>query len=256
MVLRQYNQVGSNFFYHHSRSSIPPEGLTTGPETHRQYELLYLLQGQLTYYIEGRTYTVHPEDMVLIAPNDIHIVQLQPGVDYERIVLHFNLDLLKSAFRDLLPNDAYFQWSRANPVIPGALCRKFQLQEALLSLVNNNEPASYQGLFALSKTVDILIRIDKIFSQRKSALAKPISIDPLVHRIAAYVDTHLSQPIVLDDIAQELLISKSSLCHRFRTAMNMTVNRYIAVKKISLANELIHNGMGAAEAAHTVGYSN
>lgn len=256
MILRQYNRVGSRFFFHHSRSPVPPGGQAIGPETHRQYELLYLLRGDLTYSIEGRSYAVSPGDMILNAPNDIHILQIKPGEEYERIVLHFNLELLKEPLRELAPGYGDLAWCRSYPVIPGALCRKYGLSDILRALVENREPEDCQGLVTLAKTAELLIGLDKVFSQRGSGLAKPISVDPLIQQAAAFVDAHLSDPISLDHMAQSLLVSKSSLCHRFRTAMNMTVNRYIAVKKIHLAEELIRRGMGATEAAHAVGYSN
>lgn len=256
MILRQYNRVGSRFFYHHSCSPVPGGGQTIGPESHRQHELLYLLRGDLTYSIEGRSYAVSPGDMILIAPNDIHMLRIRPGEEYERIVLHFNLELLKEPLRELAPGCGDLAWCRSFPVIPGELCWKHGLQQTLRALVENREPEACQGLVTLAKTTEVLIGLDKVFSQRGLGLATPISVDPLIQQAAAFVDAHLSDPISLDHMAQSLLVSKSSLCHRFRTAMNMTVNRYIAVKKIHLAEELIRRGAAATEAAHAVGYSN
>lgn len=256
MILRQYNQVGSNFFFHHSCSLVPSDGQTIGPEAHRQYELLYLLRGSLTYHIEGRTYAVQPGDMILIAPNDIHTLQINPGLEYERIVLHFNLELLKGVFRELVPEFGEMIWNSPFPVIPGALCCRFQLQEALRSLVESDEPEVYRGLNTLSKTIDVLICLDRLFSQNGLRLAQPVFVDPLIQRAIAFINSHLSQQITLDAMAQKLYVSKSSLCHRFRSAMNMTVNRYITVKKIYLADELIRGGMNVTEAAQSVGYSN
>ena len=101
MILQQYNREGNPFFFHHSLSQIPAEGLVIGPESHSQYELLYLIRGNLTYYIEGRAYAVAPGDMILIAPNGIHNLRITPGDAYERMVLHFNLDLIRKAIREL-----------------------------------------------------------------------------------------------------------------------------------------------------------
>lgn len=115
MSLRQYNQVGDSFFFHHSKTQIPADGRTIGPEAHAQYELLYLIRGNLTYFIEGRKYAVASGDMILIAPNDIHLLQIAPGAEYERIVLHFNLNLIQRAFRDLSPNLADLAFRRGYP---------------------------------------------------------------------------------------------------------------------------------------------
>lgn len=256
MILRQYNQVGNNFFFHHSYSPVSSDGQTIGPEVHRQYELFYLLRGSLTYHIEGQTYAVHPGDMILIAPNDIHMLQISPEQEYERIVLHFNLELLKGAFRELVPEFSGMLWRNPFPVIPSILCQRFRLQETLQSLVKSQEPEHYQGLQALLKIIEVLICLDRLLSQDGLRAVQPVAVDPLVQKVTAFIDANLSQQITLDAMAHKMFVSKSSLCHRFRNAMNMTVNRYITVKRIYIADELIRGGMSVAEAAQSVGYSN
>lgn len=253
---KQFNTVGSSIFYHHTLTTAQPADYTIGPEAHRQYELLYLICGNLTYQIEGRAYEVHPGDMILIPPNDIHTLQIGSGKDYARMVFHFNLDLLKQTLRGLSEECPSFQWDIHAPVIPSNICRQYKLHDLLTSVVENGESQEYRNPYTVAKAIELVIQLDKIFADRNLAIIQPITVDPLIQRMIDYIDSHIMQPISLDTMASELYVSKSTLCHRFRSYMNVTVNRYITVKKIYYAAELIQNGMSAAEAALAVGYSN
>lgn len=254
MIIQQFQQEGNSFFFHHSVSQIPSDGLTIGPESHSQYELLSLIRGDLTYRIEGREYAVSPGDMILIAPNDIHTLRIAPGAVYERMVLHFNLELIRKAFRELQLEWDDFTWSRSFPVIPGPLCQEYGLTALLQELMGARQPEAYQGMYTAAKTLELLIDLDKLFSHRGQRLPAPVSVDPLIQSAVAFIHAHLREPFSLDAMAQALYVSKSTLCHRFRQTMNITLNRYAAVKKIHLADELIRKGMPATEACQQVGY--
>ena len=253
---QQLNTVGSSIFYHHTLTTAQPADYTIGPEAHRQYELLYLLCGDLTYKIEGRAYQVHPGDLILIPPNDIHILQIGSGFDYERMVFHFNPELLERMLRDFPGQMPSFKWDIYNPVIPGEICRRFEIYELLLSMVESPESHPYRLPYTVAKMIELAIRLDKIFADGDLAMVQPVTVDPMIQHVIEYIDGHITQPISLDELASELYVSKSTLCHRFRAYINVTVNRYITVKKIYYAAELIQNGMPATAAAMAVGYSN
>lgn len=254
MVLRQYGQLGDLFFYHHSKSQIPSNGMVIGPETHGQYELLYLIQGNLTYFIEGRKYAVKSGDMILVAPNDIHVLQIAPGAEYERMVLHFSLERIRNAFREFMLPMGDLAWVRSFPVIPGALCQEYRLVSLLLELMQKGEEA-HMDLHTVAMTLELLIQLDKLFAHRGQRLPVPISVDPLMQRAVAFINSHLKEPFSLDAMAQALFVSKSTLCHRFRKEMNITVNRYVTVKKIYLADEMIRKGLPATSVYQAVGYN-
>ena len=252
----QLNTIGSSIFYHHTLTTAQNSEQTIGPEAHRQHELLYLICGNLTYQIEGRAYKVHPGDMILIGPNDIHTLQIGRDVDYERIVLHFNLELLSKMVQSMVTECPAFQWHIDSPVIPCAICKKYQLHELLTCMVAYEESQWYRNPYTIAKTLELVIQLDKIFADRKLTMTQPTTVDPLIQRMVDHIDANISQPISLDNMAAELFVSKSTLCHRFRAYMNVTINRYITVKKIYYAAELIQRGMSAAEASSAVGYRN
>lgn len=256
VIKQQFNTVGSSFFYHHTLTTAQCNDYCIGPEAHRQYELLYLISGRLTYLIEGRAYEVHPGDMILISPNDIHTLQVGNGTDYERMVLHFNMELLTQFLRNTNAQCPDFQWDRFAPIIPGDVCRQYGLQALLVALITCAEESRYKSPYAIAKTMELVMQLDKVFATRKLSQIQPITVDPMIQRMIDFINANMTQPISLDEMAAHLYISKSTLCHRFRAYMNVTINRYITVKKMYYAAELIQKGMSAAEAGLAVGYSN
>lgn len=256
LILTQYCQEGDPFFFHCSKSVVPPEGLTIGPESHSQYELCYLIQGNLTYFIEGRKYTVSPGDMILVAPNDIHTLQIKQCDTYERIVLHFNLDLIRKGIHALQLECGDFTWVHEYPVIPAQLCQEYRLVPPLMELIHTALFENYQGLYTAAKTLELLISLDALFFYRGQRLPAPVSVDPLIQRAVSYINDHLAISFSLDTLARALFVSKSTLCHRFRQTMHIPVNNYVTIKRIHTAAELIRKGMSATDACQKVGYTN
>ena len=99
-----------------------------------------------------------------------------------------------------------------------------------------------------------MICLDKIAGD--SDFEAPVAVDPLIQRIIEYVDKNLSLPITLADMSRELFVSTSTLSHRFSEYMNMPLNRFIAVKKMHRADELMREGHSASEVSRLVGYEN
>lgn len=106
----------------------------------------------------------------------------------------------------------------------------------------------------MSLIFDLIIRLNNSAADTDEVIL-PISKDPMIKSVIDYIDAHISKPIKLDDIADNLYISKSTLCHKFSNHMNLTINRYAAIKKIHYADELIRGGMSATEAAMATGYN-
>ena len=83
-----------------------------------------------------------------------------------------------------------------------------------------------------------------------------IEEDEFLSKIISYVDKHLCEKILLDDLARHTARSKSSVCHLFAERMNVSPKQYILEKKLALALKLIRGGTPPTLAAKEVGYEN
>ena len=51
---------------------------------HDFLKIMVLLEGKVNYVIEGRSYSLHPFDIVLVGRGQIHRPEVDPGQPYER----------------------------------------------------------------------------------------------------------------------------------------------------------------------------
>ena len=72
------------FECHHYLDRTPPK---VDFHEHEFYEIFFFLSGDVSYIIDGRTYSLRPGDILLTDNRDIHKPDIRPGKPYERYVL-------------------------------------------------------------------------------------------------------------------------------------------------------------------------
>ena len=68
---------------------------------HALYELLYVVQGEGKFIVEGAEYPLCPHTVLLLRPYEYHYVCPTSDTPYERYVIHFSQELLLDAAKDL-----------------------------------------------------------------------------------------------------------------------------------------------------------
>ena len=252
-IFNTYNDLGDDFYYHHTVSEKNGTTYFRGPEVHRQYEVLLLIDGEITYIIEGETYTVTPGDMLFVQPGEIHTLNISGERRYERVVLLFDLCIMESLIKDARIEFSD-EFSRRLRLIDKRTVTEYGLDRLMERIASCEEREPYKRMRIIAHLIEFIICLDKIGSSEERRA--DVTTDPLISRVIEYVDTHICEQIKLDRIAAELFVSKSTLCHRFAEYMNMPLGRYIATKKMHRADELMHSGHSASEVCRELGYDN
>lgn len=257
-ILKQYNLIGDAIYYHHVRTEAVGEEYLHPSDVHASYEMLLLLEGDISYIIEGESYTAGPGDMIFVAPGEIHAIRIDGRKPYERLVLLFDIDALRSMMHELCaPLEVFSQESENRlHIVPCALAKEYGLDRLLREIFSCEDEDRYKRLFIMSKLLGFMIQTDKMFSEHKECFAAPTSKDGLVSAAITYINEHICEPIRLEEMAKCLFVSKSTLCHRFVKTVHMTTMHYILLKKMHRAAELLRKGYSASEAAAMVGYNN
>ena len=254
-TISKYNSVFDNFSFHHSVQTVKDSNRLCKCELHNQFEIFYLIEGEIKYNIEGEEYLVNPGDVLFVSPNEVHSIEILGGVNYERIVVMFDLEKITQILQvgDMSLDKALFSNVRSFRVIPRELLDTTDIKEIMFS-ISEKKDEKFLPLFVLTKIFSLILELEKIFSKDGEG-GFPLSIDKTVQKAIAYVNDNIEKPLTLNDIASALFVSKSSLCHKFAKSMRVTVNRYVTIKKIYYAAKLIKDGMGAIEASVAVGYN-
>ena len=77
---------------------------------------------------------------------------------------------------------------------------------------------------------------------------------PLVSLIVRYINGHYAESLSLNDLAAIGHVSKYYLSHEFSRVMGTSVYRFITLKRLQIARELLLRGASAGEAAARCGF--
>ncbi len=249
-ILTEKKGLNQTYRYAHSVNSTAREVMYT-PQTHNGIEIFFLLKGKIEFHVEQSTYRVSPNDILLINENELHHFHTLKESVYERIVLHvspafferYGLTDCHKAFTDRAPgvHNLIPAYAAENAGVTAILRRMEQY-------ITEN-PASDMVIDAV--LVELLYVLSRIRPDNR--LAKS---NETITKILLYINERLTEPLMLDDIANAFFISKCHLCRIFKENTGFTIKDYIANKRIILVQFLCREGLDIGEAASRAGFGN
>ena len=79
--------------------------------------------------------------------------------------------------------------------------------------------------------------------------------DSVVYRILGYINDHYSDDLTLDFLANEFFISKYHLSHTFTKEVGISLHRYITLRRLLMARQLLSAGMPAGQVSNACGFA-
>ena len=225
------------------REGTHNEGRIFENHCHPEYELIAVLEGRVSVVIEGDKISLSRGEAAIIPPLRYHSVYTEGGSNYRRVTALFGAELIPIEIRG-----DFLKKSELTPVVSHPTL--MPILDLIRATLLEDELSKYESLVS-SCLVQVLYV--HTYKQSRSYEAKT---DPRVKQITEYIDTHLTERVTLDGIAEHLFVSKSTVCHIFREEMKITVKQYVLQKKLSYAAMLIGEGASAADAAAAIGYEN
>lgn len=226
---------------------------------HEFDKIILLLNGKVTYMVEGVTYFLRPWDLLLVPRNQIHRALVDPGEPYERMVLWLGREWLDKRSDPGEPLSACFDLAcrrgfhllRTDGERRPFYMRRFQeLEEALRSQEYGC------GRMADTCCQQLLIDVNRDSLRDRTAEREKDAYrsDPKIEEILRYVAGNLALPLTVDALADRFFLSRYYLMHRFKEVTGYTVHQYISQKRLLLAGELLRQGTPVMKAAETAGF--
>lgn len=205
---------------------------------HSQYEMIAVAEGDITVTPEGQSYPLKANQVILLPPLCYHSVVANGKGRYCRITALFTADVIPKVLQSAFANQ-----ERSAAVTPSQL-------EKLRDICQKGDPAFYGPLLS-----SLMTEIFYDALQTPSEAVKT-ETDEFLQKALQYIDEHLHEKILLDDLAKATARSKSSFCHLFERKMNISPKQYILQKKLSAAQKLMDEGVPHTIAAMQIGYEN
>ncbi len=222
---------------------------------HDFFEICFLLGGEVSFRVEGRTHTLHPGDMLLINPQELHQALIDRDTLYERIVLWIDRGYLAelsaggmdlaACFDDRLP-------THTNHLHPGKTQRA-ELQTLLEKLAGEFYGDSLGNTqYAQGLLLQVLVEVNRL--SLAGGKQRQTEETDLVDQVLSYIGAHYTENISLERLASIFYVSKYHLSHEFSKRVGTGIYRYIMFRRLMHARQLLENGVPPGEAYGQCGF--
>lgn len=226
---------------------------------HDFYEVYYFLGGSVEYSVEGRTYELKPGDLLLINPLELHQPRITPDQQaYERIVLWINKNYLSELCFNKTSLTRCFDSAQPDHT---NLLRPTKIQQTYISamlteLISESSSDSYAVEIASEAILlRFLVELNRLTISSKKTENKEEGSSSIIPDVLEYINNHYCEKLTLNGIADEFFVSKYYLSHVFNSAVGTSVHRYIVLKRLIHAKQMLLSGIRSTTAAEHCGFN-
>ncbi len=199
---------------------------------HNEYEILYFIQGDVDYSIEGVMYHLRPRDLLIIRPRAFHYCYPLTSAKYERFVLTFTDDDLKPPIREFLKNAVSVFNVPENSIVDNL----FQHFIAAEKSFSKEELEIY--LTSLVDNIVLFLKHTPV-TEEKSIPGKKNSSFATILR---YIDENPTEDITAARLSEIFFVSKSWILHSCRERLGVGFSQYVNRKRILFAQTMLKKG--------------
>lgn len=227
---------------------------------HDGYEIYLFLSGEIRLNFEHDSWIMERGDMVLIPPYVFHYAVPIGDSTYSRVVINIK--------------ESYIQ--KKGPLYAHFTDCFYQTESAHLNILHLNEaqitrycdyaqsldqtlcepPSAYgRDFLAEALLTTILVFIGRV-SNSSQCLKSRQTPPPTITAIFRYIDDHLTENLLLSDIAEHVHLNPVYVTRIFKSYTGMPVQQYIIEKRLSQAKRLLREGRSPIDVCFMCGFNN
>ena len=210
--------------------------------SHNYYEILLLVEGDVTYTLENRSCVLKPFDLILIKPQEYHYLQFNNSNRYERYLIQFRSTAIAPQILDLIKSMESFYSLQGTPII--SLFKKIDLYQ-------NTFHGDTLELLSVTTLTEIIILLSSYF---KDSTNEPDIVSNALDSILKYISNNLHNDLSVESLCKKFFMSKSKLFDLFKKTLKTTPMKYITTKRIAKAQELLSCDTKPSEVYLQCGY--
>lgn len=222
-------------------------------------KIIILIEGDLTYYIEGKSYILKPWDILFVNKNQIHKPVVNVDKYYERIVIWLNPDFIEKYTQDNNNLLKCFEIALKNNY--NLLRLNIKSIETIKNLVydiqscnNSNEFGS--EILKESLFIQLMVFLNRLFlNSDKNIDIEDVQYDKTIEGVLNYINSNLENDLSIDTIASEFFISKYYLMRKFKSQIGSSIHNYVVQKRLILAKSLISEGLNMNTVCSRCGFN-
>lgn len=236
-----------------------PRPNTVEVHHHDFYEVYYLLSGEVEYWVDGRIIRMQAGDLLLINPLELHRPVLgEDSRNYERIVLWINKEYLERLFCDQVNLSRCFDTSLPTHthLIRPAVSERSALTAQMGEMVREYYSREFGGtLSAYGLFLQFMVRLNRMAQRGEAGQEESQQLSELVQNVLGYISENLGESMNLETLAARFYVSKYYLAHAFSREVGVSVYRYIMLRRLLMARQLLTAGEAAGQVCRSCGFS-
>jgi len=213
-------------------------------EFHQYHEFVYFIDGNSYFISKNIQQELSPSSIILIPKEQFHQFFVSNPTAYTRCILGFRetgetSDLIREIF-----NEVKIIYEPNEKIV--------NLFGAITEVMKSELAEEEKILFIKASLIQLLVYFKQYST---SEITENINISPMIQKALDYIDENYTKKISIESIAKHLYISPSTLAHKFRKELNITIYQYISKKRVLYVQKLVKKGESYSEAAIKSGFS-
>ena len=219
-------------------------------ERHQFFELTYVDTGTLYTEVDGVQYKLGEKDLIIYGPGQFHSQHTDDqAVSY--VTVMFTMENISPDLPENWHNvltDRVFPYNK----------KIYTLIKALVQESATSAPYT-DSLMHCLLTETIIRLLQGLYTapaSQPSSVVRQNYQEELFDRILAYVESKVYEPLTVADICQQFSLSRSTLQHLFKYAVNQSPKKYISDMKLERSCQMLReNKYTISEISLKLGYS-
>ena len=225
------------------------------PHRHNFYELLFFIEGDVTYMVADHPYPLQPGDLLIIPGSIPHYPVFGETKRYRRVVLWVTPDFVRTlpqgqALMECFPQVDGTYFYRFSPADSEHL-----LERAMAVTEEFSYARPFTDTMSLLLVTELLILIHRMIPTSAPNHPEDSVSEQLVQDVVRFINDNLTRELTLDYIADHFFISKFYLSRVFKRYMNVTPHSYVTQRRLAMAKRLLYDGISPTEVYRRCGYT-
>lgn len=256
-ILTPVDQIGRIYHFHNRENIV--DSLDSYMYHHHTFCEIYLFcDGDAEFIIEGSTYPIEKNDIMIIPPYKFHRPNPKLGKRFKRMVIN----IFPSFFYEMSCVDYMSIISRFENVgyhIKNNIGKAYMLQDIIYSInqtFNNNYEQS--NILPNLKIVELMYNLYLLLESKKlENQATQIYInDPIVSDTIHYINQNYATITNVASVASVFSYSPNYLNKIFKQSTGVTIPKYINIKRFENIENLFRAGSSLEAASKLSGFNN
>lgn len=247
----QYTSIPVAVFSRDHKANTVKTDIESLSHHHREFEILYVIDGEAIYYIDTKEYRIKKGDIVIVEPYLIHRATILASRDFSHRCICFDLKIVND---DSLKKGLESGMISINPVIKTNDVNV----SALSDYVVNAHKAVTDKLpgWELSVSGNLSLFFSKL---KENGLIKEAGAERqrknFCYKIISYIDSNYNLNITSNHAAKALFMNNSYFCRKFKDNFGYCFQKYIETYRIEKAKILLKTtSLPICEIAVSVGF--